>query len=193
MRILLLLPALLCLPACDKAEDKPKPVAPAAMPPPKPLPRPAAAGAESTPAPSPAVSVETPPAPPPPPPPTPKEMEALQSEVKAVLELGAPLLEGGEVENAQALRVRVIDLFKRRGKLVPGMSPEQRAEVAKQFAPVLQLRDKLNPPSDLVEQLLNNRPAVPGPAAGEATEPAPGNVPPPGEQPPAPPDNSPPQ
>jgi len=192
MRTLLLLPVLLALPACDKAEETPQPVAPAILPEPKPLSRrtPAPAEAESPPAPAPAASAEKPPAPPPPP--TAEELLALQKEVEEVLALGAPFMEGGAVEDTQDLRGRVIELLKRRGKMLPGMTPEQRAEVAKQFAPVLQLRAKLIPPVDLLKNLKEARSRVPGAPQRPAT-PAASEAPPETEAPPPAPDNAPPQ
>lgn len=173
MRFLLLLPVLLFLSACDKAEEKTHPVAPAYDAPskPKPLPPPVAD--------APAPVVATPPPAPPPAPPTPEELAALQKEVAEVVALGAPLLtEGGTVADPQALRARVVDLLKRRGKLMAGMSQEQRTEMTQQFLPVMKLRAKLMPApgADILKRTQEARDRIPSRRA-PLTPPAPADPP----------------
>ena len=180
MRFLLLLPALLFVSACDKAEEKTHPVAPATDAPSKPKPPPAPVVNAPVPV------VATPPPAPPPPPPTPEELAALQKEVEEVVALGTPLLtEGGTVADPPALRARVIDLLKRRGKLMAGMSPEQRTEMTQQFLPVMKLRAKLmpTPGADILkktqaarERISTRRPPLTTPPPADpppATEPVP--------------------
>ena len=183
MRFLLLLPAFLFLSACDKAEEKTHPVAPATDAPSKPKPPPAPV--VNAPAPVVATPPQAPP-PPPPTPPTPEELAALWKDVEEVVALGAPLLtEGGTVADPLALRARVIDLLKRRGKFMAGMTQEQRGEMTQQFLPVMKLRAKLmpTPGADILkktqaarERISTRRPPLTTPPPADpppATEPVP--------------------
>jgi len=174
-------PLLLCLAillqACDKTEEKPAPKIvtgptaqenarrPSAPPTPK--------TAETPPAPATHPLQETLP------PPTKEEVEALCTKVDALVKDATPALESPTPpapEVRAALRGRMIELLKQRGKIMRAMTPDQRKELIVRLAPFAKIQQFLLMPPSLA-------PHQPSELPGDELPPPAGTAPPPGTVP----------
>jgi len=151
--------AALVLQACDKAEEKPVRNVVSGPPPvertsPAPATTPAgpvdtqpAAGATVPTAPAPPAA----PAPPPPPPPTPPTQEQLDTyyaSVDAFVKEATPAVEADTLtdETRNELRTKLVELTTARGRLMRGMTTEERKAMVARLAPLVKLQAKiLNP------------------------------------------------
>lgn len=199
MRTRILLTTALLLQACEKKEEKPA----------SKITTPAGNGVTYSPAPVTKPGGE-PPQRPAPPPLTKEEMDSLDADMDAAVAEGQTLLQPGKevaAEARTALNTKLNELMKRRGRALQSVTPEQRTELFKRFAPLMELRRKLlmlniqRPPQQPLPQPApapaatpesppstpapaapspapETPPATPAPAAPDAN-PAPGTPPPP--------------
>lgn len=170
MKRCLPLAALLILAACDKAEEKP---VSSVGKPPRPAPKvKEQAGTEATPvaaAPAPAPKPAAPPAPPAVPA-TAEEIAAFDQQLEAFRAKAEPFLTAAGAEPAavteeevRSMRESFTGLIKSRAKLMPGLTTEQKKELAQKCMPLIPKVSSALTKHELGKVLKNSRGARPSP------------------------------